>query len=107
MTLHIDNDIEPMETPEIYDFHIQGYIKAMKAKTVPRPDGLKNEFYKALTKTEEGLQAVTRCMNAEITKQSKLLSWKCSVTKMIPKVAKMMAKQLRPIASQMCHTNCT
>ena len=43
----------------------------MKSKTAPGPDGLKYEFYKALVKTEVGLQAITRWVKTELTSQKK------------------------------------
>ena len=44
------------------------------------------------------MEVITACFQEELNKSSKPAEWKTSKTKMIPKIAKPMAKDLRPIA---------
>ena len=98
MAMYIEPTMGIMEKPEVTVGQVQRHVAKMKDKSAPGPDGLKNELYKALIKTPEGAQTLTRCINTELTKTSKPESWKTSVTKMIPKQTKPTARHLRPIA---------
>ena len=98
MAFYIEPKIEPMEKPEVTDGEVQLYVKSMKNQTAPGPDGLKNELYKSLAQTKVGLNTLTVCMRSELNDCEKPSTWNTSITKMIPKVAKPTAKQLRPIA---------
>ena len=62
MAFHIDSNVIPMETPEINTRLVELKVKCMKNRSAPGPDGLKPEMYKALVKTPEGFQTLTRCM---------------------------------------------
>ena len=70
----------------------------MKGKTAPGPDGLKSEIYKALVNEPKTLELLTNCFQNELDNRRKPEEWKRSHTKMIPKVKKPTAAQLRPIA---------
>ena len=90
--------ISKMDTPAIEQIDVEQCIKVMKSKSAPGPDGLKVEMYKALVKEPRCLEALTNCFQNELDNQEKPDEWKSSRTKMIPKVQKPTAAQLRPIA---------
>ena len=92
------SDVNNMTPMLIEEEDVIRAVKKMKNKTAPGPDGLKTELYKAIAKTGVGLTALTRCINNAIETKENPPSWKTSKTKMVPKKAKPMAKDLRPIA---------
>ena len=83
--MYIEQATKEMEKPQITEGEVQRYVTKTKNKTAPGPDGIKNELYKALIMSTEGLKALTRCMEEELKVARKPSSWKSSVTKMIPK----------------------
>ena len=87
-----------MAEPEIMETDVIKCIQKMKNKTAAGPDELKPELYKALLGNKKCLEVITACFQEELNKCSKPAEWKTSKTKMIPKIAKPMAKDLRPIA---------
>ena len=81
MALHLDSNIVPMDKPEISDKQTALYIKGMKNHSASGPDELKNEMYKAIARTTDGMKVLTRCMMTELSTNSKPSSWMCSKTK--------------------------
>ena len=94
----IEPTVENMEKPKISTRQTQHYISQMRIRTSPGPDGIKNELYKALARNTRGIEVITKCMNNELSASRKPQTWKSSYTRMIPKVSKPTAKQLRAIA---------
>ena len=97
MVLHIANTIEPMQKPDIDSNSMKQLLRGMKTRTAPGPDGLRNELYKQLANIPEGIDVINVCIKGELSASNKPVTWKRSLTKMIPKNSKPMAKQLRPI----------
>ena len=98
MIIPVRNEIAPMNDVIINEKKVKKHICSMKNGKSPGPDGLKIELYKELTKSNVCLKKMTECMREEYNRTEKPSSWKTSKTTMIPKTAKPMAKDLRPIA---------
>ena len=77
---------------------IRKQIDKSKNKKASGPDGVKNEIYKAMAKSDICMNVLEKTFNNELTIQQKPQSWKNSVTTMIPKMKRPTVVQLRPIA---------
>ena len=95
---HMERPPSRMIEPYISTGIVSKCVQSLKNKTSAGPDEIKPELYKAMLLNETCLQTMTQCFQEELKKDSKPASWKTSRTKMIPKVSKPMAKDLRPIA---------
>ena len=98
LTLKAGQTITKMDMPVIQQEEVKRCATSMKGKTAPGPDGLKSEIYKALVNDPKTLEVLTNCFQNELDNRRKPEEWKRSHTKMIPKVKKPTAVQLRPIA---------
>ena len=62
------------------------------------PDNIKGELYRALGESKICVKTLQKVYQNIIDKDLKIKSWEKSNTRLIPKVNKLTAKQLRPIA---------
>ncbi|KAI3378983.1 hypothetical protein SNEBB_003012 [Seison nebaliae] len=94
----IEKDGEAMRKPTITTKHIEQALKSTKTRKAAGPDGLKPEMYKALLTSEACTKKLAECMTEELHKTTEMAEWKISKTKMLRKIRKPTAKDLRPIA---------
>ena len=82
--------------------NVKNVIKNMKNKKCPGPDKMKVEIYKEIIKDEFVLEIMTIFFNQILEDRDIPRSWTKSITKMIPKISKPTARDLRPIALTDC-----
>ena len=71
-------EIVPMDEPEINEGKVHRCVQRMRNKTAAGPDGLKTEFYKAITKTGIGLKTLTDGLKKTLKEAGDVTDWKDS-----------------------------
>ena len=102
MALKIDEVIRFMSPIDIDKKKLKNIIGKLKKRRACGPDGLKNEMYIEMSKSDVCMDILVNCLNKELERREKPNSWKMSKTVMIPKKRKPEAKDLRPIALTDC-----
>ena len=97
MCFEIEIILQPMAYSIFTLEEVKQCLTKLKNKKACGPDQLKPEFYKALIGSKQTLEALTKCMQI-INEGEKIKEWEKSITKMIPKVSRPTAANLRPIA---------
>ena len=94
--IYIDRKIVPMNNPVITKKTGKTFEDGKKKATCP--DDIKGELYRALGKSKICVKTLHKVFYNIIDRYLKIKSWGKSNTRLIPKVNKPTAKQLRPIA---------
>ena len=87
-----------MEYPEITQAELLKHLNNIKKNKATGPDDVKGELYRALGRSEMCVGKLQTALQNIIDKDLKIKSWEKSYTRLIPKVKKPTAKQMRPIA---------
>ena len=74
------------------------HLKMLKKNKARGPNNIKGELYGALGESKICVKTLQKVFQNIIDKDLKIKSWEKSITRLIPKVNKLTAKQLRPIA---------
>ena len=87
-----------MEYPEITQAELHKHLKNIKKNKATGPYDVKGELYRALERSEMCVGKLQTALQNIIDKDLKIKSWEKSYTRLILKVTKPTAKQMRPIA---------
>ena len=98
MMIPIKKKITPMAYPAIKVEELKAHLKKIKRNKATGPDNIKGELYIALEKSDICTRKLNEILQNILDHEIKVKSWEKSNTRMIPKVKKPMATQLRPIA---------
>ena len=74
------------------------HVKMIKKNKATGPDNIKGELYRALGESKICAKILQKVFQNITDKDLKIKTWEQSNTRLIPKVNKPTAKQLRPIA---------
>ena len=98
MALQIEKKISPITYPTISISELKTNLKKIKKNKATGPDNIKGELYRAIEKSDICTRELSDILQNILDNEIKIKSWEKSDTKIIPKVKKPMASQLRPIA---------
>ena len=96
--IHIEEKVIPMEYLEITQAELHKHLKNIKKNKATGPDDDKGELYRALGRSEMCVGKLQTTLQNIKDNDLKIKSCEKSYTKLIPKVKKPTAKQMRPIA---------
>ena len=96
--IYIERKIVSMNYPMITNKELVKHLKMVKKNKATGPDNIKGELYRALGESKICVKTLQKLFQNIIYRDFKIKSWEKSNTRLIPKVHKPTAKQLRPIA---------
>ena len=94
----VEASCKKMPHKEISTTETEAILKSLKGGKAAGPDQLKPEFFKILARSKKCLEALKESLNKILESGKTPSNWAESSTRMIPKVSKPEAKNLRPIS---------
>ena len=96
--IYIERKIVPMNYHVLTNNELVTHLKMVMKNKATCPDNIKGQLYRALGESKSYVKALQKVFQNIIDRDLKIKSWENYNTRLIPKVNKPTAKQLRPIA---------